>query len=159
VDIAAEGVFMIGGCSCGENRPAAMTWRGCCHECAARADGRPVIENHHVLGRAQSGISVDLPINWHPVLHAPDKSRDEVLLRPGDNPVHQIASAIMRGVDIARAFADYGETDGSEQWAIDLARIMAGIGEYAANWLLVLAGWLEDRLGPEWFKELPPWEP
>ena len=91
---------MVGGCSCGENRPAAMTWRGCCHECAARADNRPVIENHHVLGRAQSDISVGLPINWHPVLHAPEKRRDEVLLRPGDNPVHRIAAAIMRGVDI-----------------------------------------------------------
>ena len=150
---------MVGGCSCGENRPAAMTWRGCCHECAARADNRPVIENHHVLGRAQSDISVGLPINWHPVLHAPEKRRDEVLLRPGDNPVHRIAAAIMRGVDIARAFADYGETHGSWQWAIDLARTMADIGEHAANWLLILAGWLEDRLGAEWFRKLPPWQP
>jgi hypothetical protein len=65
----------------------------------------------------------------------------------------------MRGVDIGRAFADYGETDGSWQWAIDLARKMADIGEYAANWLLILAGWLEDRLGAEWFRDLPPWRP
>ena len=150
---------MIGVCSCGENRPAAMTWRGCCYKCAARADNRIVIENHHVLGCGQSGISVDLPINWHRVLHAPDKRRDKVLLRPGNNPLHQIAAAIMRGVDIARAFADDAETLGSWQWAINLARIMADIGEHAANWLLILDGWLEDRLGAEWFRELPPWQP
>jgi hypothetical protein len=152
---------MIVVCSCGENRPAAMTERGCCHECAARADNRPVIENHHVLGRRQSDISLDLPLNWHRVLHAPEKRRDKVLLRPGDNPLHQIAAAIMRGVDIARAFADYGEAHAWWQWAINLARKMANIVEYAANWLLILAGWLEDRLGAEWFRDpgLPPWRP
>jgi hypothetical protein len=151
---------MIGGCSCGENRSAAMTVGGCCHECAARADNRAITENHHVLGEKQSGISVDLPLNWHRVLHAADKHRDAVLLRPGDNPLHQIAAAIMRGVDIARAFAGYGE-HGSPQWAIDLARTMANIGEYAANWLLILAGSLEDRLGADWFRDpgLPPWRP
>jgi hypothetical protein len=150
---------MIGGCSCGESRPAAMTRRGCCHECAARADDRTVTENHHILGRGQSGISIDLPINWHRVLHAQDTRRDEFLLSPGDNPVLGIASAIMRGVDIARAFADYGESQGSWEWAINLARTMADIGEHAANWLLILAGWLEDRFGAEWSKELPPWAP
>lgn len=150
---------MIGGCACGENRPAAMTRRGCCLECAARADNRTATENHHVLGRGQSDISVDLPINWHGVLHADDKCRDELLLRPGDNPVLRIASAIMRGVDIGRAFADYGESAGWWPWALDLARTLADIGEQAADWLLILAGWLEDRLGAEWFRALPEWRP
>lgn len=136
-----------------------MTSRGCCHECAARADGRSTVEKHHVLGRAVSDITVDIPLNWHRVLHAPAKRRDGVLLRPGDNPLHRIAAAIMCGVDIARAFADYGETHGTWQWAIDLARTTADIGEHAADWLLILAGWLEDRLGDEWFSELPPWRP
>jgi hypothetical protein len=150
---------MIGGCSCGEDRPAAMTRRGCCHECAALADGRSTLEDHHVLGRAVSDITADTPLNWHRVLHAAEKGRDEVLLRPGTDPVLGIAAAIMRGVDIARAVADYGETHGLWQWAINLARTLADIGEYAANWLLILAGWLEERHGAEWFRELPPWRP
>jgi hypothetical protein len=136
-----------------------MTWRGCCHECAAQADGRSTHERHHALGRAVSDITVDIPLNWHRVLHAPERRRDGVLLRPGEDPLHKTAAFIMRGVDFARAFADYGETHGWWPWAIDLARKMADIGENAANWLLILAGWLEDRIGAEWFRELPRWQP
>jgi hypothetical protein len=140
----------------------AMTKRGCCHECAARADGRSIVERHHVLGRAISDdITVDIPLNWHRVLHAAEKRRDEVLRHPGLDPLHRIAAAIMRGVDIARAVANYGQSQGWRQWAIDLARIMAGIGEHAANWLLILAGALEEQHGADWAAalELPEWRP
>jgi hypothetical protein len=150
-------------CQCGEDRPGAMTRRGVCYECSREQDGRKGAEEHHLFGRHNEdveAITVEIPGNWHRVLDARRAERPPILKRPGDNPLHQVAALVATLGEAAAAFADFARRKKWPEWTAGLADRFAIAADSTATWLLVLAGRLDDRLGPEWDRDLdlPLWE-
>ena len=148
-------------CQCSEDRPEAMTRRGVCYECTLTHDGRKRAENHHPFGRYNenvTAISVEIPGNWHRVLNTRRSERPPILQRPGDNPLHQIAAAVARLGEAADAFADFARRQEWPEWITKLACIFANAAGSAAEWLLILAGKL-DEWRPGWISEMPKWHP
>jgi hypothetical protein len=152
-----------GACPCGESRPEAMTRHGCCYECLLVSLGRKRTELHHPFGRdnrAVAKIVVEIPGNWHRVLDARRVRRPEILKRPGNNPLHQIAAVVATLGEAADALADFARREQWPQWAATLADLFAA-ARAASDWLLILAGNLDGRLGADWTEDLdmPPWHP
>jgi hypothetical protein len=149
-------------CPCGESRPAAMTHHGCCYECLRKRQGCKPTEEHHPFGRhtpEARKIKVPIPGNMHRCLDTRCGRRPEILKRPGDNPLHQIAAVVTTIGEAAKEFADHARREQWPEWAAKLADVFAGAAHSAAQWLLILAGKLEDRLGPTWADnlEMPQW--
>jgi hypothetical protein len=151
-----------GKCRCGENRPEVMTGRGVCYECTLVQDGRKRTQHHHPFGRDNdivTKIVVDgVPGNWHRALDSRRERRPEILKRPGDNPLQQIAAAVATIGEAADAFADFARRRGWPDWITKLADIFANAAGSAAEWLLILAGKL-DEWRPGWVGEMPKWHP
>jgi hypothetical protein len=147
---------------CGKNSPDAMTRCGLCYECTLNRDGRKRTEDHHPLGRDNpivANISLQIPGNWHRAFDARRAQRPEILKRPGDNPLHQIAAVVATLGEAADVVADVARREAWPDWIAGLAEIFANAAGSAADWLLVLAGKLDERLGPSWIEEMPKWRP
>ena len=99
----------------------------------------------------------EVPGNWHRALDTRRALRDEVLKRPGDNPIHQIAAAVATLGEAVEAFADFARRQGWPEWTAELADIFASAANSATEWLLKLAGKLDDWR-PGW-SEMPKWRP
>jgi hypothetical protein len=139
-----------------------MTQRGLCYECTLIQDGRRRTEDHPPFGRgnpAVARISLEIPGNWHRALDDRRAQRPEILKRPGDNPLHQIAAIVATFGEAADAFADYGRREQWPEWTARLADLFSSAAHSVVNWVLVLADRLDERLGAEWTRELemPPW--
>jgi hypothetical protein len=134
-----------------------MTQRGLCYECILAKDGRKPTEGHHPFGH-DSKIVVTIPGNWHRAFDARRARRPEVLMRPGDNPIHQIAAAAATFGEVAGAAADFARRQGWPEWTAKLANILANAAASAAEWLLILAGRL-DEWRPTWIDDMPKWHP
>jgi hypothetical protein len=150
-----------GPCRCGESRPEPMK-QPPCYECRLESRGRKRTEGHHPFGRdnpAVAEIVVEIPGNWHRVLDTRRAGRPEILKRPGDNPLHQIAAIVATLGEAADALADYARRQGWPEWVVALADLFAKAAGGAADWLLILAGNLDERLGPTWAEdlEMPRW--
>jgi hypothetical protein len=154
-------------CRCGESRRDAMARQGRwpCYECVSERAGKKRTEEHHPFGRnipAFAGRVVETPGNWHRVLHAQDANRPEVLKRPGENPLHQIAAIVVTLGEAADAVANYGRREGWPEWVANLGELFSQVAHLAADWLLILAGQLDEKLGSSWAEQLgmpPPWQP
>ena len=150
-------------CRCGERRPEAMTQRGRCYECTLRLGGRKCTEDHHPVGRdngiVASIVVREVPGNWHRALDSRRAQRPEILKRPGDNPLHQIAATVATFGEAADAVADVARRQGWPEWIANLADVFAKAAVSATDWLLILAGKLEEWCGPAWFAEMPRWQP
>jgi hypothetical protein len=147
---------------CGKSWPDAMTRCGLCYECVLIEQGRKPVERHHPLGRDNpivAGISVEVPGNWHRALDARRARRPEILKRPGDDPLHQIAAAVATFGEAADVVADVARREAWPEWIAGLAEIFANAAGSAADWLLVLADTLDEWLGPTWIEEMPKWRP
>jgi hypothetical protein len=120
------------------------------------------LEDHHPLGRdndiAERIVVHEVPGNWHRALDARRALRDEVLKRPGDNPIHQIAAAVATLGEAVDAFSDFARRQGWPEWTAELADIFASTADSATEWLLKLAGKL-DEWRPGWIGEMPKWRP
>jgi hypothetical protein len=151
-------------CKCGESRPEAMTRNGICYECQRTRQGCKPTELHHPFGRGNphvDAITAEIPGNWHRVLDARRAQRPEIPKRPGGNPLHQIAAIAATFGEGADAVADFARRQKWPEWVAALCGIFAHGGQKVADWLLILAGKLDERLGPAWAEELgmPPWRP
>lgn len=148
---------------CGrECHPDAMTRHGYCYECSNAQQGRGPIEEHHVFGRGKPDSNknkVKMPGNYHRVLSTQHDHRPEVLRQPGDHPLHRIAATVVTIGEAATAFAEFARLNHWPEWSICLALLLAAGANSVADWLLILAGKLEDRLGPGWADDLgmPQW--
>jgi hypothetical protein len=125
--------------------------------------GRKRTEDHHPFGRNDPAFAetiVELPGNWHRVLDARRARRPEILKRPGANPLHQIAAVVATLGEAADALADFARGEQWPEWAVALADLFAKAARAAADWLLILAGQLDEHFGPAWAEDLdmPPWQ-
>jgi hypothetical protein len=123
--------------------------------------GRRPTELHHPFGRdnhAVAGIVVEIPGNWHRVLDGRRSERPEILRQPGDNPLHQIAATVATFGEAADVLADFVRRQGWPEWVANLADVYAETAP-AADWLLILAGRLEEWHGAAWIDAMPPWQP
>jgi hypothetical protein len=148
-----------------------MTRTGHCYECsrimrvgARVGEAGKCTEGHHPFGRNISAFTecvVDMPGNWHRVLDARRADRPEIPKRPGDNPLHQIASIVVTLGEAADAFADYARREEWPEWVSNLGTVFGEVAHSAADWLLILAGRLDAEHGPSWAEKLdmpPPWQ-
>jgi hypothetical protein len=104
-------------------------------------------------------IAVAIPGNWHRAFDNRQAFRPEILKRPGENPLHQIAAVIARFSDAADVVADFASRQGWPDWVTELAGVFAKAADSAADWLLILAGKLEEWCGPAWTDGMPSWQP
>jgi hypothetical protein len=86
---------------CGENRPAMLVRssrpRRCAH-CHAIVKGKKVTESHHIAGKANSPVTVELPIKDHRTLsHAQYEWPPPTLQNPEGSPLLALA-ATLRGI-------------------------------------------------------------
>jgi hypothetical protein len=66
--LATRRVGVAATCACGENRPEALIPGSSpiiCAACQRRASGRTTADNHHFAGKANSPITVTIPVNDH----------------------------------------------------------------------------------------------
>jgi hypothetical protein len=66
--LAARRVGENARCSCGESRPHALIANrtpAICASCERREQGKSAIDRHHPAGRANSGITIPVPVNDH----------------------------------------------------------------------------------------------
>lgn len=125
---------------CGEGDPRALVRRPVrvlCYECLAAERGRSRTEKHHFPSRYNSLFIVMVPGNDHRILN--DDQRDwptNTFRNPHGSPLLK-ASAAMRG------------------W-LDILRVVMerGVG-WIPTFLEDLDAWLEERLGPQWWRQMP----
>jgi hypothetical protein len=147
---------------CEESWPDAMMQCGLCYECVLIDQGYKLVERHHPFGRDNpivAGISLEIPGNWHRALDIRRARRPEILKRPGENPLHQIAAAVATLGEAADVVADVVRREAWPEWIAGLAKIFANAAGSAAEWLLILAGKLDEWRGPTWIEEMPKWPP
>jgi hypothetical protein len=135
----------------------ARTRHGFCYECATRKR----TERHHVWGKGNSSVTIEIPGNWHRVLDGLRAERCELLKKPGADPLHRVAAAVTTIGEGAIAFAEFAERNSWPAWIADIAIAFANATKSGANWLLCLAGILADKHGPDWAEVvgMPAWKP
>jgi len=104
-----------------------------CHECQARKHGRSQTEAHHVAGRHNLQVAVDLPANDHRVLS--DLQRDwpiDTLRNPTGSPLLKAAAALRGWLDAVNLMMD---------------RAVGWIPRFL-EWL---DGQLQDAIGTRWW--------
>lgn len=55
-------------CACGETRPEALIRKANdvgCAECVRTKQGKTIMDNHHVAGKANSPVTIPIPVNDH----------------------------------------------------------------------------------------------
>jgi hypothetical protein len=147
---------------CGKSCPEAMTRCGLCYECVLIDQGHKPVERHHPFGRDDAivaDIYVEIPGNWHRALDARRDQRPEILKRPGENSLHQIAAAVATLGEAADLVANVARREAWPEWIAGVADIFANAAASTSDWLLVLAGKLDEWLGPAWIGEMPKWRP
>ncbi len=94
-------------CACGENRPEALIAGSkpiMCAACSRKKQGRRTSDDHHVAGRANSPITVSVPVNDHrAVLSVAQKDWPKETLENSDGSPLLAGAARIRGfVDTVR---------------------------------------------------------
>jgi hypothetical protein len=104
-----------------------------CYECACLAQGKSPVEQHHILGRANSKETVPMPGNIHRWMSERQGDWAEELQRNvWRDPVLTIASVILAITDFAAWVARHGEQ--------------------LSDWLLQLRAWLVAQYGSRWWE-------
>ena len=113
-----------------------------CYECRLAADGKPTVEAHHLLGRANDLATAAIPGNLHRGLSEAQRAwPDSVRRNAGRDPLLWLAAACL------------GLRDHLAAWV--------GWLDAVAAWLVGLSGALVARSGPAWWQELgvgAPWQ-
>lgn len=108
-----------------------------CYQCLAAARGRPAMEEHHLAGRRNSTFTVMVPGNDHRVLNEMQKRWPRKTLRnPHRSQLLQAAATLRGSLDLLQLVLERG-----------LAEIPDSLED--------LDAWLEERLGPEWWRHMP----
>ncbi len=125
---------------CGERDPRACVLRQVpviCYECLAAERGRSRTEKHHFPNRDNSLFMIMLPGNDHRILN--EGQRDwptETFRNPHGSPLLKAAGALRGWRNVMQII------------------IERGVG-WIPNFLEDLDAWLVERLGPEWWRQMP----
>jgi hypothetical protein len=126
-------------CDCGESRPEALVGNsGVCAACKRRSKGHTTMDNHHAAGKANSPVTVPVPVNHHrAVLSESQYDWPKKTLENPDGCPLRAASACIRGfIDTVVFLID------------ELLRWIADLLEWLSEFLI-------DRLGPKWWVKTP----
>lgn len=125
---------------CGERDPRALVPGAdpvLCYECLAAAEGRPTKEEHHPAGRHNLTFTAMVPGNDHRVLSENQQSWPEKTFHnPHGSPLLKAAGALRGWLNVLQII------------------IERGVGWIPA-FLEALDAWLEERLGAEWWRQMP----
>jgi len=90
-------------CTCGEQNPDALITGSkpkVCFECRNRSEGKNTTEKHHVAGKANSPITISVPLNVHRALSIDQLDwPTETLRNPSGNELLKIAASIRGYID------------------------------------------------------------
>jgi hypothetical protein len=127
-------------CACGEDRPEALIAGRdpmICFACERVKNGRTTLDDHHFAGRANSDITLPVPVNDHRSLSSAQHDWPKETLENRDGSPLLAGAACVRGV---------------VDTVIDLVR-------RGLLWIAELLEWLHDylveKLGPKWWLGKP----
>ncbi len=127
--------------SCGEMRLEALV-RGSkpttCAECRRTLKGQTIMDKHHVAGRANSSVTVPIPVNDHRAVLSVAQFDwpSETLKNSAGCPLLRAAGSIRGSVDLV-----YYAIETSLRWIAEM--------------LEVLSAFLEENFGPKWWINTP----
>src|ERR1039458_6972292 len=92
-------------CACGETRPEALIPNSkplICAECQRRNGKRSTMDNHHVAGKANSPVTIPIPVNEHRAVlsTAQYNGPKDTLENPNGSPLLKGAACIRGTADI-----------------------------------------------------------
>lgn len=127
--------------SCGEMRLEALVRGGkptSCAECRRKTKGQTIMDNHHVAGRANSPVTVPIPVNDH---------RAELSVAQFNWPKGTLENSA--GCPLLAAAA-------SVRGSVDLIRhAIENCLRWIAEMLEILSAFLEEKLGSQWWINTP----
>jgi hypothetical protein len=126
-------------CTCGETRIEALVGnKGVCASCQRKKMGRPITDKHHVGGRANSPVTLEIWINdhWAVLSVAQHEWPKETLENPMGCPLRSAAGCI-------RGFID------------TICHLIKRLLSWIAEMLELLSTLLIERLGPNWWSGTP----
>ena len=128
-------------CSCGESRPEALVRASeptICNACEGKRRGRTTFDDHHVAGKANSPVTIQVPVNDH---------RARLSIAQYDWPKRTLenpdGSPLLAAAACIRGFVD------TIFYLID--KLLLWIPEM----LEVLDRFLAEKLGPKWWCGTP----
>jgi len=157
-------------CTCGEQNPDALITGGnpkICFECRNRGEGKNTTEKHHVAGKANSPITISIPLNVHRALSMDQLDWPQNALRnPDGSPLLTAAGCILGFVDLANvllpciadsleqeAFRNSEDTPriSAAEWIRALVDLINSLLPWIIDLLQWLDAYLSDRFGPKWW--------
>src|SRR5579884_1930665 len=137
--IAQRRIGIDARCSCGESRPKALNRRGrtvVCAECERKPRGHTIMDKHHIAGKNNSAVAIDVPANDHraELSTAQLDWPKETVENPDGSPLRSAAAHIRGFVDMAL-------------YLIEKCLF------WVAEMLERLDAQLSDQLGPKWWNE------
>lgn len=135
--IAARRAGVGSRCACGETRPEALVRKGksiICHDCKRKEKGMNRKDNHHFAGKANSPITLPIPVNDHSAELTP--AQQDWQKRTLENPD---ASPLLKGAGCIRGFTD-----------TVVYLIKEGL-LWIADMLEKADAFLAEKLGPKWW--------
>jgi hypothetical protein len=124
-------------CACGETRPEALVVGikpVICAECQRKKQGKCIMDNHHIAGKANSPATIAVPVNIH---------RAELSTAQYDWPKETLAnpegSPLLKGAACIRGASDL------------IVRIIKDLILWIAEMLEILDSYLITALGQTWW--------
>ena len=127
-----------GHCECGENRPFALNSKTKpiqCFECDRKAKGKNIMDKHHVAGKANSPVTVSVPVNDHRARLSVDQYEwpKQTLQNPHRSPL-LAAAACIRG------------------FISTVAYLLESLLSWTAEMMEKLDHYLTERWGEQWWR-------
>ena len=129
-------------CSCGESRPEALVRASeptICNACEGKRRGRTTFDDHHVAGKANSPVTIQVPVNDH---------RARLSVAQYDWPKRTLenpdGSPLLAAAACTRGYIDTNDYL-VETLLLPKAEMLEGLDAY-----------LEKELGPKWWLKTGP---
>ena len=124
-------------CACSESRPEALISKSnpkICAGCDRKEKGKTTVDNHHVFGKANSPVTIPIPVNDHRAELSPAQYNwpKETLENPHRSPLRAGAGCIRGFVDTVVYLIEKGLL-------------------WVAETLEFLDSFLLESLGPKWW--------
>jgi hypothetical protein len=125
---------------CGENRPEALIPNSepmVCARCERKQKGKSTVDQHHVAGRANDPMTIPVDVNDHrAVLNVVQHDWEKGILQNPDGCPLKAGAARIRG------------------WTDSIVYVLS-LGDCVVQMLIALSDFLQNRLGPKWWKGTP----